>query len=256
LEGIYGKSKSLLVPRLIGYSYAKKESPDAAKAIEWLDKYFAATKDNPSNIIASDYENYGKALQLKGDIDGAIANYVKAIDKASEKGEPNADLYMTIADIYKEKKDDSMRVMYLTKFLNSSSKYQLKESFALGQTYFLMGDYMHSDSIFEVMCTKMPTLHIGWSWRARSNAAMDPESKEGKAMPYYQEVINLLGSDPEKAAKYSNDYVQALRYFGSYHTLVDEKFTEAIGFWQKILDILPEDEGAKNGIDFCKQKGG
>jgi cytochrome c-type biogenesis protein CcmH/NrfG len=63
-----------------------------------------------------------------------------------------------------------------------------------------------------------------------------------------------LGTDQEKIAKYKSDYMTALRYFGAYHTLVTEKFAEAIPFWQKILDLDPADEGAKNGLEFCKQK--
>ena len=253
-EAIAPKTKSLVVPRLIGYCYAKKESPNADKALEWLDKYFEATKAFPKNIIASDYENYGKALQLKGKSDEAIEYYEKAIAKAAEKEDSDVDgnLYITIADIYKEKGNDSMYVTYMSTFLNSSSKYQLKESFLLGQEYFLMKDYGHSDSIFDIMTQKLPDLHIGWAWRARSNAAMDPDSKEGKALPYYEKVVDLLGSDPEKSAKYSKDYVLALRYMGAYYTLVDEKCDIAKPYWEKILEIEPEDEGAKNGLDFCK----
>ena len=257
-EGIAGKTKSLIVPRLLGYCYVKQATPDADKGMEWLDKYFEATKAKPNNIIASDYENYGKAYQLKGETEKAIEYYEKSIAKAAEKEDAEVDgsLYMVIADIYKAQKNDSMRVTYLRKFLNSSKKYKLKESFALGQTYFLMKDYEHADSIFGVMTEKLPKLHIGWAWRARANASMDPESKEGKAKPYYEKVIELLEAEPEKAVKYQKDYLLSLRYMGAYHTLTEENFELAAPFWQKILDISPEDEGAKNGLDFIKQNGG
>ena len=256
-EGIAGKTKSLIVPRLTGYCYVKQATPNADKAIEWLDKYMEATKAFPKNIIASDYENYGDAYRLKGDADQAIAYYQKAIDKAKEKEDAEVDgaIYSKISEIYKEQGNDSMRVAYLAMFLKSSSKYQLKESFELGQAYFLMQDYNRADSVFGVMTEKIPTLHIGWAWRARANAALDPDSKEGKAMPYYQKVIELLEAEPEKAVKYQKDYVLALRYFAAYHTLIDENFELAKSFWQKILDIDPEDEGGKNGLEFIKQKG-
>lgn len=257
-EGIAGKTKSLIVPRLLGYCYVKQATPNADKGIEWLDKYFEATKASPKNIIASDYENYGKALQLKGQTEEAIAYYEKAIAKAAEKEDAEVDgtLYMVISDIYKEQGNDSLRITYLRKFLTSSSKYQLKESFALGQAYFLLQDYAHSDSMFAEMSEKLPNLHIGWAWRARANAAMDPDSKEGKALPYYQKVVELLEAEPEKAVKYEKDYLLALRYMGAYYTLTNENFELAAPFWQKILDVSPEDEGAKNGMDFIKQNGG
>jgi hypothetical protein len=106
------------------------------------------------------------------------------------------------------------------------------------------------------MTQKMPDLHIGWSWRGRCNASMDPDSKLGKAIPYYQKVLDLLGNDQEKIAKYKADYITSLRYFGAYNTLVTENFSAAMPFWQRILDLDATDEGAKNGLEYCKQKGG
>ncbi|MFM2376791.1 MAG: hypothetical protein RLZZ165_1888, partial [Bacteroidota bacterium] len=108
---------------------------------------------------------------------------------------------------------------------------------------------------FEVMTQKMPDLHIGWLWRGHSNDKQDPGSNLGRAIPYYQKVIDLLGSDPEKIAKYKTHYITALRYFGVYHTLVKKSCAEAKPFWQKILDLDPADSGAKNGMEFCNQKG-
>jgi tetratricopeptide (TPR) repeat protein len=253
-EAVVKDTNSTVVKRLLAYSYVKKTPPDADNAMKWFDEYFKAAERVPGTIIATDYEFYGKAWQTKGDYDQAVKYYQMSIDMAAAKGEPNNELYNTMSEMYKEKKDTLNRIVYLRKYIQAGTKYQLKENFALGQTYWQIKDYIHADSVFEVMTVKMPDLHIGWSWRGRTNAAMDPESKEGKALPYYQKVLDLLGTDQEKIAKYKSDYMTALRYFGAYHTLVTEKFAEAIPFWQKILDLDPADEGAKNGLEFCKQK--
>jgi tetratricopeptide (TPR) repeat protein len=249
-------TNATVIKRIVGYSYVKKTPADAENGLKYLDMYFEATKNNPAAIIASDYENYGKVWQLKGDFVQAAKYYNMAIDKATEKGEPNNELLNVMSEMYKEQKDTTNRILYLRRYILAGTKYQLKENFALGQAYYQIKDYVHADSVFDVMTQKMPDLHIGWSWRGRCNSAMDPDSKQGKAIPYYQKVLDLLGPDPEKIVKYQADYVTALRYFGAYHTLVTEKFSEAIPFWQKILELIPADEGAKNGLEFCKQKGG
>lgn len=255
-EPVLKDTNATVVKRLLAYSYVKKASPEADKSLNWFKAYWEATKTNPGAIIAADYENYGKALQLKGDFDQAVVNYEKAMEKAKEKGEPNYELYNSIADMYKEKKDTVNRIVYLRKYIQSNAtKYQLKENFTLGQTYFQFKDYMHADSVFDVMTQKMPDLHIGWSWRGRCNAAMDPGSKDGKALPYYQKVLDLLGSDQEKIAKYKGDYITALNYFGSYYTVVSENLDIAKPYWQQILDVDPENVNAKNGMEYIKSKG-
>lgn len=256
-EKVILDTNSTLVKRLLAYSYIKKTPPDADKSMKWFDAYWKAVEKNPGAIIASDYEVYGKAWQLKGNYDEAAKNYELSIAKAKEGGEPNYELYNTMAEMYMEKKDTLMRIKYLSLYIqNNAEKYQLKENFILGQSYFLLKDYARSDSIFEIMTQKMPDLHIGWSWRGRCNSMMDPGSKEGKAIPYYQKVLDLLGGDPEKVAKYKSDYITALIYFGSYHALVTEKFSEAKPFYQKILDVDPTNDNAKNGMEYIKSKGG
>ncbi len=248
-------TNAIVIKRLLGYCYVKKTPADAENGMKWLDAYFEATKAYPAAIIASDYENYGKAWQLKGDYAQAVKYYEMAIEKAKEKGEPNNELLNIISEMYKEKKDTTNRIVYLRRYIQSGTKFQLKENFALGQVYFQIKDFMHADSVFTVMTQKLPDLHIGWSWRAKSNAAMDPGNKEAKANPYYQKVLDLLGSDPEKIAKYQADYITALSYFGGYNSTVTEKFQDAMPYWQKILELQPTNEYAVKGSEYCKSKG-
>jgi tetratricopeptide (TPR) repeat protein len=256
-ERVIKDTNATVVKRLLAYSYVKKTPPDADKAMTWFDAYWKAVEKNPGAIIATDYEFYGKAFELKGNTEEAVKNYELSIAKAQESGEPNFELYSAIAEMYKTKQDTANRILYLRKYIQSTpTKYQLKENFALGQAYYQMKDYIHADSIFDVMTQKMPDLHIGWSWRGRSNAMMDPGSTQGKAMPYYQKVIDLLGSDPEKIAKYKGDYITALNYFGAYHALVTEKYAEARPFWEKVIELDPTNQNAKDGLEYLKSKGG
>ena len=109
---------------------------------------------------------------------------------------------------------------------------------------------------FEKMTEKRPELHIGYAWRAKCLSQLDPDSKEGKAKPYYEKVLEIIGDDEEKIAKYQRDFITAHKYLGAYYTLVSEEFDKGIPHWEKILELKPEDEGSKNGLDYCKQKVG
>jgi tetratricopeptide (TPR) repeat protein len=257
-ERVIKDTNATVVKRLLAYSYVKKATPDADKSMTWFDAYWNAVEKNPGAIIVTDYEFYGKAFQIKGNNAEAVKNYELAVEKAKATGEPNYDLYSAIAEMYKAQQDTVNRIVYLRKFILSQppTKYPLKENFELGQAYYHLKDYMHADSIFDVMTQKKPELHIGWSWRGRSNAMMDPGSTQGKALPYYQKVLDLLGSDPEKIAKYKTDYITALNYFGSYHALVTEKYAEAKPFWQKVIELDPTNENATKGLEYIKAKGG
>lgn len=253
MEEVLPDTNSILLLRLIGYSYVKKENPDADKALEWLDRYFKTAK--PISYIASDYENKAKALMLKGEKDAAVTEYETAMKMAEEAGEPKPEILSEIADMYKKEKNFEKQATYLERYLGTQKKYRLKESFGLGLAYFQMKNYPKSDSVFKLMTEAKPDITIGWAWRAKNNAQLDPESKEGLAKPYYEKVLEIVGEDPELIAKFQRDYLTANKYLGAYYTLVTEEFAKAIPYWEKILSIKPEDEGANNGLNYCKEKG-
>ncbi|MEM7035748.1 MAG: tetratricopeptide repeat protein [Bacteroidota bacterium] len=241
--------------RLLGYSYAKMETPDPEKSLNYLQRYFDAT--DPEYYIASDFEFKGMALQQQDKTEEAIEAYEKAMEMAEEKGEPRPDMLSKIADIYKAKKDYGKRAEYLARYIKSHPRvYKLKENFSLGQSYYLSNEYMMGDSVFKKMTEMKPDLVIGHSWRAKCLSQVDSTSKDGLAKPHYEKVLEIIGEDEEKKAKFNRDFLQANRYLGAYHTLVSEDFKAAIPYWEAVLSVKPEDENATNGLDYCKQKGG
>ncbi|HHG85404.1 MAG TPA: tetratricopeptide repeat protein [Bacteroidetes bacterium] len=253
MEEVLPDTNSILLLRLIGYSYVKKETPDPDKSIEWLNRYFKTAQ--PISYIASDYENMAKALELKGDKEGAVVQYEKAMKMSEEAGEPKPEILSNIADMYKADKNYEKQAEYLERFLHTQKSYRLKQSFGLGLAYFQLKNYTRSDSVFQVMTEAKPDITIGWAWRAKNNSQLDPGSKEGLAKPYYEKVLEIVGEDPELIAKFKRDYITANKYLGAYYTLVTEEYAKAIPHWEKILTLKPEDEGATNGLNYCKDKG-
>ena len=51
-----------------------------------------------------------------------------------------------------------------------------------------------ADSVFAVIAQAAPDSYLGNFWRARANSALDPETTQGLAKPYYEEVATLLES--------------------------------------------------------------
>lgn len=252
LEEVAKDTTSLALYRILGYAYVKKETPNPDKALEWLGKYFSGVSE--ISLIPSDFENRGKAYQLKGEMDKAIAEYEKAIELGEKQETPNYDIWLELADQYKAEKDYVKQAEYLERFLAKQADYKLKESFDLGLALYRTESYEKADSVFKIMSEEKPDITIGWAWRAKSNAQMDPDSKEGKAKPYYEKVLEVVGDDAEMIAKFEKDYVTANKYLASYYTLVTEEYGKAIPYWEKILEMDPADEGAKNGLDYCKER--
>lgn len=254
METVLKDTNSILLLRLLGYCNIRKEPANPDKGIEWLTRYFNTAK--PISYIPSDYEHMGMAYGQKGEDSLAVMEYEKAMKLAEEKEEPKPELLATIADIYKKSKRWDKQAEYLERYIPTIGKYKLKENYSLGRAYYFSKNHEKSDSVFAIMTEKRPDVIIGWSWRAKNNSAMDPENKEGKAKPYFEKVLEVIGDDEESRTKYQRDFLDANRYLGAYYTLTTEDFSAAIPYWEAILQVKPEDEGAQNGLDYCKKKGG
>lgn len=53
---------------------------------------------------------------------------------------------------------------------------------------------MSADSVFHAIAEAAPDSYLGNFWRARANSALDPETTQGLAKPFYEEVAALLES--------------------------------------------------------------
>ena len=47
---------------------------------------------------------------------------------------------------------------------------------------------MSADSVFHAIVEAAPDSYLGNFWRARANSALDPETTQGLAKPFYEEV--------------------------------------------------------------------
>jgi len=119
---------------------------------------------------------------------------------------------------------------------------------------------MSADSVFQVISEAAPDSYLGNFWRARANSALDPETTQGLAKPFYEEVAALLESknDPH----YNSALVECYSYLGYYYLLAIENPTlkaeakankeKSKEYWSKILAIDPANATAKRALDGIK----
>lgn len=209
------------------YDLAKKD----------METYFKKVKIN--NATSVDYEYYGKILLGTGEDSLAIQQMQLAVDIDSTR----LDLFSDIGLFYFEKSNYSKAVQYLSKQIRPTTK-DPKVFYELGQAYYYNKEYVKADSSFSKLIELKPSLYIGYFWRARANAAQDPETKLGVAKPYYEKVIELCSANGEK---YEDELIESNEYIGYYYTIHRDKAKADVA-WNKILKLDPKNTKALNGL--------
>ena len=142
----------------------------------------------------------------------ALKKYDQAIEeygKALEKDESQVDLWREIADAYELKNDYTQAIAAYKKYYDSlaQGKKTSENLFQLGRLYYgegtssdtlsvqsadRMAALQAADSVFALVAEQAPDSYLGDMWRARTHSAMDPETTEGLAKPYYEKVVDVL----------------------------------------------------------------
>ena len=220
-----------------------------------------------------DYMYYGHLLEELKKYDEAVGQYEKAVELDPTK----TDLYKNISSAYEQKNDYKKAIGAYHKYYSSLEKEKQTPDlqFQLGRLYYGAGTQpdsltinaeerkqalMSADSVFQVISEAAPDSYLGNFWRARANSALDPETTQGLAKPFYEEVAALLESknDPH----YNSALVECYSYLGYYYLLAIENPTlkaeakankeKSKEYWSKILAIDPANATAKRALDGIK----
>jgi tetratricopeptide (TPR) repeat protein len=154
------------------------------------------------------------------------------------------DYYRKLADFAKSVKNYSMQAKWLARYYTENSRANNLNLFNWGLAAFLAKDYQQADSVFGLYANKYPDQSFGYYWRARANAAIDTSMSAGLAVPYYEKLIAVIGEDSlsETDKKWK---IEAYGYLAAYETNTEKDFEEAIAYFQKLLQIDPENSQAK-----------
>jgi tetratricopeptide (TPR) repeat protein len=106
--------------------------------------------------------------------------------------------------------------------------------------------------VFGIYTEKYPDQGFGYYWRARSNAAIDTSLKEGLAIPYYQKLVTMIADDTLTSTN-KKWMLEAYSYLAAYETNTEKDYKEAIGYFDRILEIDPQNDNAKKYISILQQ---
>jgi len=223
-------------------------------AIKAADLFF--NKSEKPEFTYLDYRYYGQALRDNKQIDLAIPQFEKALQIDSTKTE----LWKDISDMYSDKSDFIKSISAYTNYLNSlpAEKKDADAMMPLAKYYYSLGndakveatvkkDYLlKADSIFAIVATDEPTGYRGNFWRARTNSALDPETTQGLAKPFYEKTVALV--EPKADPRFNSVLSECYSYLGFYYLLQKDNAQSMI-YWNKILAIDPTNATAKKASE-------
>jgi tetratricopeptide (TPR) repeat protein len=231
--------------KLIAYSQAAEK--DTAAALNNMQYYFS--KEADSNFLAKDYELMANLYHSHPD--SSSFYFMKAVNLEKDSSALPG-YYKKIADIAKAEKDYKTQAEWLGKYYNSGAKTTNVDLFSWGLAHYLAGEYNMADSVFGLYSTKYPEQSFGYYWRARSNAALDTEMKDGLAVPYYQKLTEILQANPDDV-NYKKWMTEAYGYLAAYTANVQNNKTEAIDYFEKVLEVDSTNESAKKYIEILEK---
>ena len=257
-KGLVRNPRNATFNRLAMYNNADLKRYE--EGLQAADKFFNAS-DKP-DFAYLDYLYYGHLLNSTKQYDAAIEQYQKAMKADSKKD----NLWREISEVYENKGDYDQAIDSYKKFYSalSADKQTVDLQLELGKLYYAKGTstdnpeitdeqkqtaLKEADAIFADVANKVPDNYLGNFWRARVNSALDPETTEGLAKPYYETVISMLNNKNE--ARYNSILVECYSYLGYYY-LVANKLPESKEYWQKILEIAPENPTALKALEGIK----
>lgn len=224
------------------------------------DAFFHASDNADYSYL--DYRYYGALLNELKEYDEAIIQYGKAL----EMDKTQTDLWREISNAYECKNDYAHAIAAYREYYDAldQDKKTPETLFQLGRLYYGQGTssdtlsvqpadrtmaLQSADSVFALVAEQAPGSYLGEIWRARTQSALDPETTEGLAKPYYEKVVDMLLSRNEP--KYDAALIESYSYLGYYYLLKSD-YPASKECWNKILAIDPDNATAKKALEGIK----
>jgi tetratricopeptide (TPR) repeat protein len=260
--------------RLKGYTaYELGKYPEGLDAMR---KFFDLRSSSDTNkIIPSDYEYIGRLYSRTGNDSLAVVY----LNKAVEADVLRNGLYEEIARVYEKQKKYLQAIDFYNKFIEArNGDVAPAIFFSIGKDLLLVVKdvtatadsanktiyLQRADAAFGKVIALSPDSHLGYLWHARVLAALDPETTLGLAKSDYEKALTIIEQKSD-LAKYKSDLIEGYRYLGYFYYLqydaakeikdvnaVSQAKTDALKYWQKVLDIEPDNDIARQAIGAIK----
>lgn len=248
-KGLERNPRHAAFNRLAMYNHTDmKQYEKGSKAAE----QFFQNSDNPE-FTYLDYLYYGHLLNALKQYDDAVEQYQKAMQ--ADPGKVN--LWREVSETYENKGDYAQAVESYKKYCNSlpPDKQNANLKLKLGKLYYEQGTsgkeeeraeaLQQAASVFAEIANEAPGSYLGTFWLARTHSALDPETTQGLAKPYYESVITFVSNMNEPNNK--PVLIECYSYLGYYY-LVSNKLPESKEYWNKILEIDPNNSTAQKAM--------
>lgn len=257
---------NLYLDRILGYSYAEagdKTDKDAyAKGLTSINKFFDKAGAN-FKYLATDYKYKGILLAKTGKDSLGVMEMEKAIAK-DPKLEP--EMIALIAKTWMgAKKYNKAISAYERKMAGNPANLGSQDWYEFGRAYYYEAGskqrekkeadaaalFVKSDTCFSKLCQLNVNYPMGYFWRGRVNAQLDPKDEKYLSKPHYEKALQLV--KPEEKASYKTNMIEANSYLGSHYAFSKEKdLTKAKEYFTAVKEL---DANNKAANDFFKGPG-
>jgi hypothetical protein len=224
------KDNKLELTGIHGFSLAK--CGDSTVALQHLRTYFAS--QSPEKIKPGAYIEYGKLFLKLSMYDSAGFYYNKGI--ADDTARNKTDIYRTIAEALKTKKDYCKSAEWYNNLVKSNPETQPLDYFWRGYMYYYCHELEKSLKAFEEFEAKYPDQPSAMYWHGRAAAAIDSEATQGTAVPFFTKWLDKVGPEYDK----KNDMKIAYQYILLYYYNAKDKENMKV-YMDKLRAIAPDD---------------
>lgn len=202
--------------------------------------------------FASDYEYWAKAALKLGLLDEAAHIYRKYLELEPSKAH---EVYGLLAQAYFEAKNYEQAIAYY-KRKNGEKELNAADGAKLGQSYWLIKKDTLADSVYARVLELSPNYAYGWLIRARIAAQRDYQDTLHTAFaakPLFEKYIELTKDDAANLAKNKRYLIDAYYYLGKYYVHIED-YDQALGYFEKILELNPGEEEAQANVKILKSQ--
>lgn len=264
-----GGNTNYYLNRYLGYSYAelgdKTDKEAYSKGLFAINHFFdtAATKKN-FKYLPSDYKYKGLLLSKTGQDSLGILEIEKAINLDPTLSN---DMLREIAGIQmKAKKYNDVNSTYEKLLAGDPKNLTAQDWYEFGRANYYEGgakqrekkdtealtSFIKADTCYSKLCQLNPTYPMGYYWRGRVNAQIDPKNEKALAKPHYEKALEI--TKPEQKSSYKSNMIEANSYLGSHYAFSKEKdLAKAKEYFKAIQELDPNNKAAQ---DFFKSPAG
>lgn len=230
-----------------------------ADALAYADALF--NRSDSAKFSYYDYTYYGNAYNGAKQSDKAIEMYQKALQMEDmDNKDKRAGVIKQLSDAYLEKEDFPNAIKHYQDYLSNIEKPSANDLAGLASLHMQHGSsltateqeeaFKRADTAYADLANKYENaMEYATFMRARVNSQMDPDQSKGLALPFYQKLADLIGPKADKDNTDKARLNESYRYLIAYYLIQKDDKSTATNYAQKLLEIDPDSEIAKQVLE-------